>query len=127
MGWLRSLFSFRPSPALEPYDTGAEGDLVLAQLRALGADLSKPRDVRHYLYFPEDARAQAAADELHELGYEVIVELTPGGAETAQNPWCVIASAERVADEQTVPAETSRMSDVASRLAGEYDGWEAAL
>lgn len=141
MGRLRDMFAKRTraqadgTPGMHdellasgPHEqVGDDEDLVLAQLRALGADLSQPRDVRHYLYFANEASADAAARELRELGYNVEVGPAAGADEPAPNPWCVLASAERVADERTVPLETTRMTTVATKLAGEYDGWEAAL
>ena len=43
------------------FDTAAEGDrLIVEQLRSLGADLSKPREVLHYVYLPSQDAAQAA-------------------------------------------------------------------
>jgi len=109
VGLLHHILGLRSSPEREmsseisPGRAGAapalEEDLVLAQLRALGADLSQPRDVRHYLYFPTEASARAAERELAELGYMTEVDGATKSDEVAAKPWRVLASAERVADD----------------------------
>ena len=110
---------------LPTYDTPAEGDqLILGQLRTAGADLTQPREVLQYLYFPTEAAADEAADALRAYGYEVKVR--PSATDAAANPWLALATAELVVDEAWVAAMRPQLEAIASAADGEYDGWEAA-
>ena len=103
--------------------TAADVDtLVLRQLLASGADLTKPRHVIHFLYFDDEARASAAAAELGDAGYETTV--APPGEGIEQ--WSVRAEAHRVVSGTTVDAFRALFERVAGEHGGEYDGWEAA-
>jgi hypothetical protein len=100
----------------------AGGDqLLLRQLEKLGADLSLPRSTRHYLYFPAESDATQAAQLLEGEGYAI--EQRPG-ADGAN--WLMLASRTEVVDAASVAQFRSRLTDMASSLGGEYDGWEAA-
>jgi Regulator of ribonuclease activity B len=102
--------------------SASEGDsLVIRQLAAHGANLSRPRDVQHYLYFPTEPEASNAAQILEGEGYGVEVSM---GADNIN--WLVLASSSQVVSPDSVVQFRSRMMEVASSLGGEYDGWEAA-
>jgi Regulator of ribonuclease activity B len=96
--------------------------VILAQLRALGADLAHPRHVLHFLYFPDETSAKSASTAVERAGYEATV--TPPGEGSAQ--WSVRAEATRVVDESTVDAYRAQFEQIAFGHGGEYDGWEAA-
>lgn len=111
-------FTSRRAPA-----TPAEADRrALRQLEALGADLTKPRHVIHFLYFEDEASARRAAAEIEKAGYSAKV-LAPDGA---FREWRVHADGTRVLGPSTVDAFRAWFEHVASDLGGEYDGWEAA-
>jgi hypothetical protein len=47
-----------------PGDAAAVDQDVVRQLRGLGADLTRPRHVRHFLYFEEEGFARRAAEQI---------------------------------------------------------------
>jgi len=103
--------------------TPEERDLaVLENLEEHGADLSEPRDVRVFLYFPSEEAAEAAGGELADAGYD-IVAFEPDGEE---EPWAIRASMDLRVDRDNVAGFRSRFEDLAERHGGEFDGWEAA-
>jgi len=100
-----------------------EDDLaVLNQLRDHGADLGSPHLVWHYLYFPERAPAQKAADALIANGYEVEVRL---GADDVN--WLALASKKTVLSTAAVVQFRAEMENMVESLGGEYDGWETEV
>jgi hypothetical protein len=104
-------------------ETPQEADaLVLRQLAGLGADLTRPRHVVHYLYFPGEQQARAAADVVADAGYSIVVE--PPTDRIAE--WCVKADTTRVVNAVTVEAFRAWFEQVAAEHEGEYDAWEAA-
>lgn len=105
-----------------PEDTAALDQLVVRQLRGLGADLSKPRHVRHFLYFEHERDARAAADVIAEGDYDVSVA-APGGDEAS---WTVVGEGYRVVGADTVAGFRTFFEHVCERHHGEYDGWEPA-
>ena len=117
MGFLERVLRGKP-PA-----TAAETDqLVLRQLQGLGADLSQPRHVIHFLYFAEEADARGAADQIDRAGYEATI--TPPDASITS--WSLRAEGYRVVGASTVEAFRAWFEHVATEFRGEYDGWEAA-
>lgn len=95
--------------------------LLVRRLRAVGADLTQPRRIVHFLYFENETAARVAADEIEEAGYESTV--APPEGDNAQ--WSVKAEGARVVDETTIVAFRAWFERVAGRHAGEYDGWES--
>jgi hypothetical protein len=95
--------------------------LLVRRLRAVGADLTQPRRIVHFLYFQNETGARAAAAEMEEGGYDVTV--APPAGDVAN--WSVTAEGARVVDEATIVAFRAWFERVAGRHAGEYDGWEA--
>jgi hypothetical protein len=71
----------------------------------------------HYLYFPDEESARRAVSALSEAGMKAEAELSARGAE-----WLVRASARKG---QTFEEARARLEDLASKLRGEYDGWES--
>ena len=99
--------------------------LVLEQLVKAGADLSQPRHVLHYLYFPDQDRAGLAAEEAATRGFEVTVrEPLPDYPEQ----WTVVCERHDVVlDPEHVRDTTDSFETLASSYAGDYDGWEASV
>ncbi|MGD0051354.1 MAG: ribonuclease E inhibitor RraB [Vulcanimicrobiaceae bacterium] len=102
---------------------------VLAQLRAAGADLTKPTQIRYSLYVPTRAQAEQAAAELAARGF--VPELRPpaglqaGGA--IDTEWAVIAVETHVPSPEHVRVARAIFSRLATTFGGVYDGWEAAV
>jgi Regulator of ribonuclease activity B len=117
MGFLERLLRGKP-PA-----TMAETDqLVVRQLQGLGADLSQPRHVIHFLYFAHETDARSAANEIDRAGYDATVAPPDDVVEA----WTVRAEGYRVIGSNTVASFRAWFEQVAVEFHGEYDGWEAA-
>jgi regulator of ribonuclease activity B len=117
VGFLERLLRGKP-----PATTAETDQLVVRQLQALGADLSKPRHVIHFLYFPAEGDARSAADEIDRASYDATVTPPTESIES----WCVRAEGFRVIGSTTVEAFRAWFENIASEFRGEYDGWEAA-
>lgn len=128
---LRRLFGSRtaadeaePSTVTE-YETADEGDrLILDQLRSIGADLSQPREVLHYLYLPTREAADAVGADVEPRGYAV--EIRPAAGPPGPNPWLCLATIVSVVSLESVRAAREEFEVLAGAHGGEYDGWEAA-
>jgi hypothetical protein len=101
-------------------------DLDAATLRAFrdhGSDLTRPRHVQHFLYFPDSATAHAAAAEIAPHGWECTVRPPLEGS----SEFALVCEATTMADEAAVAVWHELFGGVAARHGGEHDGWEAAL
>ena len=108
----------------KPPPAPAEADrLMLRRLESLGANLTRPRHVLHYLTFADEAHARNAAHEIDRAGYDVTVTAPD---DDAVPTWSVRAETTRVVDATTVDAFRPWFERIAAEHAGEYDGWEAA-
>jgi hypothetical protein len=105
-----------------PKDPAAIDQIVVRQLRSLGADLTQARHVRHFLYFDSEADARAAAEGIHAARYDVSV--TAPTDEVAQ--WTVVGEGYRVIGPDTVAGFRALFEQFAADHNGEYDGWEPA-
>jgi len=127
---LRRLFGSRePQPdasqSVSHYDTPDEGDrLIIEQLRGMGADLSEPREVLHYLYLPTREAADAAGDALSPRGYAV--DVRPAAGPPGPNPWLCLATIEEVVSVESARTSRETFTALAATHGGGYDGWEAA-
>ncbi len=97
-------------------------ELVLRQLAARGADLTKPRHAIHYLYFAEEADARTAAEVIEQAEWETT--LSPPDDRIAE--WSLRAEGYRVIGSATVGAFRAWFEQIATECDGEYDGWEAS-
>ena len=100
------------------------GDLMVIQALAQHADLDSPREVSHWLYFPDRRPAEDAADALRSDGYAVTVEKSGG---KSGDRWCARALHRIVVSPATIATTRTSMERLATRLGGEYDGWEAEV
>ncbi len=127
----RRLFGSKdPEPERPPEPTGSSTDvdpgdrMVIEQLRQGGADMTRPREVRHYLYLPTERAANDAAEELRRSGYRS--EVRPAAGPPGPNPWLVLATIEQVVDGDAIGPARRLFTRLATDAGGEYDGWEAA-
>ena len=129
MGW-RDLFKPKQreeDDELESAATPSDKDKqVLRQLRRAKADLSRSREVVHYLYFPTQVAAERASQHLRGEGYMIDVRPAANAAENPPNPWLMEARTFTVVDEATVQPMRQKFEELAAGGGGEYDGWEAA-
>jgi hypothetical protein len=104
-----------------PKTTHEVDSLALRELAGRGADLAQPRHIIHFLYFPAEESARAAADAIAE-SWAAAVE--PPSETIAE--WCVRADGHRTVGPETVAAFRTWFEHIAAEYGGEYDGWEAA-
>jgi len=105
---------------------------VLAALASHGSNLTKPAHTIHFLYFKSLASAQTAAAELQKAGYQNLrVHRAPPKSLWQRffgpHEYSCIAETHAVPSEANVFATTDRMTLLAQKLGGEYDGWEASV
>ncbi len=95
---------------------------LLATLARSGADLSRPRQVRHYLYVADERTAVEAVDALA-LDYDV--EVIPCERDNGR---LVVASRDEVVCIDVIAQSRCRFEELARTLrGGDYDGWDAAI
>ncbi|MBV8223166.1 MAG: ribonuclease E inhibitor RraB, partial [Candidatus Eremiobacteraeota bacterium] len=109
-----------------PVVAGDTADLAtLDGMRHAGADLSKPTEISHYLYFPTKDLADQAAVDLRSQGYKVTVDtpamVRPNEAWLAQATQTVVPSIDYLHKTRV------ELTALAAKLGGTYDGWEAAV
>jgi hypothetical protein len=103
-------------------ELGSLDAATLKQLRIAGADLAKPTEVINYLYFPKEANAKQAGQELIRAGYR-----TRSNPSDVTGDYLVVAEVELVLTPENVATLRRTMEDIAARFKGDYDGWEAAV
>ena len=109
---------------LDHYDptVAGEGDRkVLEQMQQAGADLSKPTDVRWYVYFEAKPAAETFKGKAQAAGWKV--ELLPG----EDDQWLCRCSRDAVPSLAGVAAMRAELAACAGDLEAEIDGWEAAI
>jgi hypothetical protein len=75
---------------------------LVAQLQQNGADITKPREILHYLYFPSEDLARNTVEELSKWGHEASEKLSKHPTADAAKPWVVIGRRETVVYEKTI-------------------------
>jgi hypothetical protein len=123
---LRDLFKPRGDRTGEPSARKDPDQAVLKELRKAGANLSKPREVIHFLYFPTQVAAEKAGIGLRGEGYAIDVRPAANAGENTPNPWLMEARVHMIVDENTVGPMRAKFEELAAAGSGEYDGWEAA-
>ena len=107
----------------KPPATAEEADEITVQkLAGMGADLSRPRQIVHFLGLSSGLAVDDVRAALERAGYEVTVE--EPDEETAH--YVVRAEALRVVSSTTVPAFRAWFERLAAEHGGDYEGWEAA-
>jgi hypothetical protein len=109
----------KPNPFKDPVE---RDKLSLKHLQKLGADLTLPRHVLHFVYFEQEADALRAHEEIPKAGWQTTLQ--PPDDTTPH--WVVRAEATRVVDSHTVSSYRAWFEQIADSCNGEYDGWEAA-
>jgi len=98
---------------------------LLGQMMQNGADLTEPRHVLYYLYFDREDAARSGADQATPAGFVCTV-----GEPLPAYPGQWRLRCERrdaVLDIGFVRASDDLFEGIASRLGGEFDGWEASI
>ncbi|MDJ0521224.1 MAG: ribonuclease E inhibitor RraB [Planctomycetota bacterium] len=110
---------------LDRYDPSVPGEgdrKVLEQMKKAGADMSKPTDIRWYVYMPRTADAQAYAAKAREAGWKVEVD---EGAD--ENSWLCLCSRDAVPSLETIGKMKAQLASFAGGTEIDIDGWEAAI
>jgi hypothetical protein len=109
-----------PESGLKYKDIG-----LLGEMMKQGADLSQPRHALYYLYFGSKEAAETAAIDGGAAGYSCKVR-DPLPAYPGQ--WSLVCERpDAVLDIPGVRQADDLFQGIADRLAGEFDGWEAAV
>lgn len=112
------------SGTTEHFESVEEGDrMIVDQLRDLGANLSLPREVLHYVYVPTESAAAAASAELRKAGFTT--QVRPAAGPPGPNPWLVVATVEEIVSVESARIARETLTALATTHGGEYDGWEA--
>jgi hypothetical protein len=108
-----------PPVLIERLEAGwRPGDSAPAAISIGGAEnKSREPELWHYLYFRDEQAARRAAEALSDEGMRTEVRLSARGSD-----WLVRASDTRAG---TVEDVRDKLEKLASKLRGEYDGWEA--
>jgi regulator of RNase E activity RraB len=119
------------SVAVDPEARSPQTDIKFKDLDVVnllvkhGADLTQPRHVLYYLYFPGADVASSAADDARGLSFEATVK-----DPLPQHPgqWSLICERHAVVlDPDTIRSNGDYFDGLAARFGGEYDGWEASV
>ena len=100
----------------------ADDQAVIEQLGEAGADLSQPREVRFYLYLPNEPAARAVGVIVQGGQRAVAVEPAATGDE-----WLVLVTEMLVVDLDAIGQRGEEFTRAVDAYGGEYDGWEAAV
>lgn len=105
-------------------DVRDEDRQVLSALVAAGANLSEARQVRHYLYLPDERSARECALELSGTGWDVDVREPLADSDE----WSLVCDrSDYVLLPEIVAEDRALFEELADSHAGAYDGWEAAV
>jgi hypothetical protein len=103
-----------------PSDAASGDKLVIETLAQHGADLSKARHLRAYLYLPSEEAADAARATLADEGFDVTV------TQPKRRSWLALAHREMVVNAEAIADLRARLDAVAGTHGGDFDGWEAS-
>jgi|SRR5579859_5610695 len=105
-----NLFGFSRKPGPD--------EAVLVQLEKAGANLSKPHNIEFFLYFPTQAAAEQAANQVRKDGFQAEV-----GPAAKGNEWLCFVT--KRMSPTLVELEKIRhdFEAITSALHGQYDGW----
>lgn len=98
---------------------------VLGEMMKRGADLTKPRHVLYYLYFGSREPAEAGAVDGRAAGYAC--EVRDPLPEYPDQWRLVCERSNAVLDIPNVREADDLFQDIADRLHGDFDGWEASV
>lgn len=98
-----------------------DGD-ALDELKSVGADLTRPVQVVHYLYCRKQYDAERMGKSVAEEGFSVEVRRGALG-----DNWLVLAKRTQMLNEAEIAELRSFFEKLARNVSGgEYDGWEVA-
>jgi hypothetical protein len=96
---------------------------TLRELAKAGSDLTKPHDIRHWLYFSTEVDAKAAAKELQATAFS----LASIAHSSSDAEWRLLAQQTMVPSLPNVEKTSATLEALARHHHGEYDGWETQV
>ncbi len=93
---------------------------VLQRMRALGDDLSRPRDIDFTVVFPSEESAEQFAEHFRALGHKVTVGFTEA---VAALPWDVVVVKHMAPSSSDISEFETELASVAAARSGRNDGW----
>ena len=93
-------------------------EVVLAQLKKAGSDLSKPHKIEFFLYFPKEAVAKEASLRVKQAGFNIEIRRAAKGTD-----WLCFATKTMVPELSALQKIRREFEALANSLGGEYDGW----
>ena len=97
---------------------------IIEELKEAGDDLSKPREVEHYLQFQTEANAKRAGERLASEGF-AIKEITYDSSEEYAHT--LTLTKEHIIDEALLQKLAGTLIEAASKEHGLYAGWSTVL
>jgi len=104
-------------------DDDDRDEAVLNQLRAHGADLTKPTHVRFYIYLATEVCAKRIAER--GVDHLLVADVRPSGSD--DGTWLCRLQGNFVPTLTALKNYRRRFEAIAAAEGGEYDGWEAAV
>jgi hypothetical protein len=123
---LRDIFKPTPRsgvPSDAPPETVELDRMLVEELRKFGADLTRPRDTRFFLYFHDHGDAERAEYAVRDLGFDATIEETELERD---EQWRLVASRDLVVDDEAIAAIRRDFGKVALANWGTLGGWEVA-
>ena len=96
---------------------------VIAQLKAAGSNLALPHPMEFFLYFPSQAAAERASEQISAHGFGVKVSPPAQGGEQ----WVVLATKNVIPLEETLLDIRRDFSAIATAEGGDYDCWGSGV
>ena len=96
---------------------------VLAQLRKIGSDLSKPHVIEFFMYLPSDAAAQRVAESLRTKGFNVTV----GPSARGDPERLTVATRSMVPELAEIERIRTMLTAISVSENGDFDGWGAPV
>jgi hypothetical protein len=90
----------------------------LDQVMKAGSDLTKPHNIKFFLYFPTEEAANRAAEDLRKEGFNIKVEV---GADKSSA--VCFATKEMIPTYSELVKLRKRFNEITRKLNGEYTGW----
>lgn len=106
----------------EAAPTDPADERALAELRAAGAQLERPRPVHHFVICASHDGACEVSQRLQDAGFEASPFENPTAA-----GWIVVAERTETVDADSIALGRSLLELIADRSAAHYDGWHTQL
>lgn len=116
-------------PIKKLIDIPTPDEALLNLLQRSNANLSKPRLVHFYLYFPSQQKAEAAKTELSEssFGNDASFEVDISEPLEGSQEWLCLATREVFPNASSLKSIRKKLEILAHKFDGIYDGLETGL